>query len=54
MKTCWKLLAKSAKIIVKPNFLIQALQFAIVMLEKIVCRDLFDLFGSTIMQLRIE
>ena len=47
-------LAKSPKIIMGANFLIQALQFAIVILRKIVCGDLVDPFGSAIMQLRVE
>ena len=48
MKIWQRSLAKSPKIIVGANFLIQASQFAIVMLGKIVCGDLVDPFGSVI------
>lgn len=48
MKIWWRSLVKSPKIIMGANFLIQASQFAIVMLRKIVCGDLIDSFGSAI------
>lgn len=54
MKIWWRLLAESPKIIVKANLLIQVLHFAIVMLEKIVCKDLVNLFRLVIMQLCVK
>lgn len=51
MKIWQRSLAKSPKIIVRANFLLQALQFAIVMLEKIIYEGFVNLFGSAIILL---
>lgn len=48
IKIWQRLLAESPKIIVRVNFFIQVLPFMIMMLGKIVYRDLVNLFGSAI------
>lgn len=51
MKIWQRSLAKSPKIIVGANFLVQASQFVIVMLRKIVCGDFVNPFESVIILL---